>query len=348
MARAGVKGPRQADIARKAGVSQSTVSMVLAGAAETHRISPSTRRRILEAARQLGYRPTDSAKPAVSHHQRLLGVHTYEPVFPISIRDYYFDFLAGIEEQAVVEGYNLVLFTATQSEDGARRIFDGAVNGLRPAAGSVLFGHNTSHEELVRLSKEGYPFVYIGRREAEDADIAYVGADYRAATVKVVDDLVALGHRRIAYLGEPYRDEPQTDRWDGFSAALTRFGLAVPEPVFTSADALSVQWLENAVADGVTAVVVESARLVQVLGAMAGVHGLSIPRDLSVVVLVDTPIGLDESHPWTAVGVPRNAMGRRAVRLLVTLLNDPAGAHDRHILLPCGHTPGATVARPKS
>ncbi|RKN08385.1 LacI family DNA-binding transcriptional regulator [Streptomyces radicis] len=344
------RGPRQSDVAREAGVSQSTVSMVLGGAAERQRISPETRRRVLEAARKLRYSPTGAGRSAAAPRATrglLLGVHTFEPVFPTSTGDYYFEFMRGIEEQAVAEACNLVLFTATQTEDGIRRIYDAeGVNALRHAVGSVLLGHHAGHGELARLARDGYPFVFIGRREVPDADIAYVGGDYRAATGRIVDQLVAQGHRRIAYLGEEKRDEPQTDRWEGFRAALTRFGLDVPEPAFTAPDALTTQWLDTALAAGTTAVLVESVNLVRVLAVMTGVRGVTIPRDLSVVLLVDDPGGPAEPHPWACLRVPRNAMGRRAVRLLVQLLGDPSGDHDRQVLLPCEHTLTGTVAPP--
>ncbi|GHJ37038.1 LacI family DNA-binding transcriptional regulator [Streptomyces sp. TS71-3] len=349
MASPQARGPRQADVAREAGVSQSTVSMVLGGATEAQRISGETRRRVIEAARKLRY-TAQTAKPSsrASTQGLLLGVHTFEPVFPTNTGDYYFEFLRGIEEQAVAESCNLVLFTATQTEDGIRRIYDAdGVNALRHAAGSVLLGHHAGPDELARLENDGYPFVFIGRREVPGMDIAYVGGDYRGATARIVGDLVAQGHRRFAYLGEARRRETQTDRWEGFAGALTRFGLAVPEPAFTTPEQLTAQWLDAALADGATAVLVESVNLVRVLAVMTGVRGLGIPDDLSVVLLVDSPGGPTESHPWACLHVPRNGMGRRAVRLLVQLLGDPAGDHERQVLLPCTHNLTGTVAPPR-
>lgn len=354
MASSQARATRQADVAREAGVSQSTVSMVLGGAAEGRRISPETRRRVLDAAKRLRYTPAQASSPQGPATRQtaqglLLGVHTFEPVFPTSAGDYYFEFLRGIEEQAVTEVCNLVLFTATRTEDGVRRIYDAnGVNALRHAAGSVLLGHHAGRDDLARLERDAYPFVFIGRREVPGADIAYVGGDYRAATARIVDELVSRGHRRFAYLGEARRDETQTDRWEGFSGALTRFGLDVPVPAFTTPDELTAQWLDSALADGVTTVVVESVNLIRVLAAMTGVRGLDIPGDLSVVLLVDAPGSPAEPYPWACLHVPRDAMGRRAIRLLVQLLGDPAGDHERQILLPCTHTLTGTVAPPRT
>ncbi|TCC37243.1 LacI family DNA-binding transcriptional regulator [Kribbella sindirgiensis] len=333
---------RQADVAKAAGVSQSTVSMVMNGTADLGRISAGTQRRVLDAARRLQYAPAGQRRAVARTTPHLLGVHTFEPIFPTSSRDYYFEFLRGIEEQAAAEGCNLVLFTAAPDESGVRRIFADDTNGLRQAAGSLLLGHHADREDLARLAYEGYPFVYVGHREVPGASISYVGGDYRAATGEIVDDLVALGHRTFAYLGEQSRDEPQEDRWTGFAGALERYDLPVPSPVFEPPSGLTTGWLDRALAAGTTAILVESVNLLRVLAAMLNLRGVSVPGDLSVVLLVDdeTEIG---SLPWAMLRVPRNAMGRRAVRLLTSMLTEPDGDYERQILLPCEHTLEGTV-----
>jgi DNA-binding LacI/PurR family transcriptional regulator len=342
------KVPRQADVAREAGVSQSTVSQVLGGGGDLTRISPETQRRVITAARQLRYRPSAQQRRAAERRQAplLLGVHTFEPIFPTSARDYYFAFLQGIEEQAGLEGCNLVLFTAARDEGGVRRIYRDDVNGLGQAAGSILLGHHAHMDDLARLAADGHPFVYIGRREVPGADIAYVGGDYRSATGRILDDLVAMGHRTFAYLGEAVRHEPQADRWAGFSTALDRFGLPVPEPKYVQPDQLAAQWLDDALAAGTTAILVESVSLLVVLHAIAQLRNLSIPDDVSVVLLVDHSPGEAGPGPWASMRIPRHAMGSRAVRLLTTLLTDPAGDYERRILLPCDYALDRTVAPP--
>jgi len=343
------RGSRQADIAREAGVSQSTVSQVLRGAGDLSRISPETQRRVLTTARRLRYTTSRQQRTALQrrHAPLLLGVHTFEPIFPTSTGDYYFEFLQGIEEQAGVEGCNLVLFTAAHDEGGVRRIYRGGVNALGQAAGSLILGHRANRDDLARLHTDGHPFVYIGHREVPGVEICYVGGDYRATTGRIVDDLVALGHRRFAYLGEAVRYEPQVDRWEGFAAALDRFGLPVPAPAYTNPDELSAQWLDDAVAAGATAILVESVSLLRVLHAITNLRGLRIPADISVVLLVDDPGGEVGDHQWAAMHIPRNAMGRRAVRMLTALLTDPAGDYERQLLLPCTHTLTGTVAPPR-
>src|SRR5512139_2845889 len=132
--------PRQSDIARATGVSQATVSIILTGRAAENSIPLITQRKVLEAATELGYVPNVNARSLRGGRNGLIGVHTFEPVFPIRSDDYYNEFLIGIEEQAVQMGLDLVLFASTQREDGTRSIYGKGSNRLRVADGAVLLG----------------------------------------------------------------------------------------------------------------------------------------------------------------------------------------------------------------
>ena len=109
------KNPRQSDIARRAGVSQATVSLVLTGRAAASRIPEATQERIREAMVELDYVPNAAARSLRGGRNNLIGVHTFEPVFPVSPEDYYHEFLNGIEEEAVRAGLDLVLFADIMS-----------------------------------------------------------------------------------------------------------------------------------------------------------------------------------------------------------------------------------------
>src|SRR4051794_26238265 len=107
--------PRQADVARLAGVSQATVSAVLNGTATDRRIAPATVARVEAAIAKLGYMPNMTARSLRGGHSGLLGVHTFESVFPVDRHDYYYPFLVGIESEAEAQGFDLVLFTSTKA-----------------------------------------------------------------------------------------------------------------------------------------------------------------------------------------------------------------------------------------
>jgi DNA-binding LacI/PurR family transcriptional regulator len=91
----------QRTIAELANVSQSAVSLVVSGRAEANRIPAETRIRIEQVIREVGYVPNVAARLLKGTRNGLIGVHTYERVFPVREDDYYHEFLVGIEEAAV-------------------------------------------------------------------------------------------------------------------------------------------------------------------------------------------------------------------------------------------------------
>ncbi|RBM18525.1 LacI family DNA-binding transcriptional regulator [Streptomyces sp. PT12] len=335
--------PTQADVARRAGVSQATVSAVVNGRAASHRIPPETERMVRDAVRDLGYAANPAARSLKGKRNRILGVHTFEAVFPIASRDFYHEFLIGVEEQAVAEGYDLLLFTSTERPDGQRQLYSDGSNRLNVADGSVLLGVAHDHSDLARLSREGYPFVHIGRREVPGAEIAWVSADYAAATRDAVARLVELGHRRVGYLGITHRVEAVADRESGYRAACAELGIPAL-PVMMNAHELTVEWFDHALAHGMTAFLAEDESFAGRLEGFATERGLAIPEHVSVVVLRDAAGGPRPGVPWSCVGIPRREIGREAVRLLVQTLSGPAAHRDDQVLLPCSPPEATTVA----
>ncbi|MFD0598479.1 LacI family DNA-binding transcriptional regulator [Catellatospora coxensis] len=215
----------QQDIARMTGVSQATVSLVLNGRSDADvKLSAETREKVLRAIAETGYVADPIARRLAARHNRIIGVFTYEPVFPSANSDFFHPFLVGIEQQAEVLGCDLLLMTSAPVVDGRRRIFHGD-NRLRLADGSVLLGRTLDRTDLARLLAEEIPFVSIGRRDDAGGPVPYVGADYAAATAEIVRRAVALGHDRLAYLGQGSGPESWADRGRGFREAAAAAGV---------------------------------------------------------------------------------------------------------------------------
>jgi DNA-binding LacI/PurR family transcriptional regulator len=343
MAKRRERAPRQADVARLAGVSQSAVSRVLGGDSDSARIPEETRQRILSAVRELGYVPNVSARNLRNKRNHLLGVHTFEAVFPHAREDFYFEFLLGIEERAEELGYDLVLFTSTGSGDGRRRVYRDGINRLNLADGSVLLGVSTDKDDLARLWYDGYPFVHIGRREVPGAEIPCIVPDYAGATGEMVEMLVQQGHRHFAYLRVPMDIEPYADRRRGYTEAVERFGLTDRSPGFHGASGLTEEWIDQLANGPETAVVAENCTLAEALRKGLATRGLHVPEDVSVVVL-------DGSEPrdapsWHTLSIPRKHIGRVAVDTLVALVSDPdPEQRGQSIVVPCSVIPGMTIA----
>ncbi|MHB1009752.1 MAG: LacI family DNA-binding transcriptional regulator [Propionibacteriaceae bacterium] len=333
--------PVQRDIARIAEVSQAVVSMVVNGRAAENGIPETTQERIRAAIRQLGYVPNVAARSLRGGRNGLIGVHTFERVFPVHSDNYFNEILIGIEEQAVELGQDLVLFASTQGSDGTRTIYGSGSNRLKLADGAVILGLEQNDEELRRLAGEGFPFVFIGHRDVPG--VPYVTAGYFGAVGAVVNTLADHGHSSIAYLGTSLTKNPQEERRAGFDEAIAFRALNATQRRICEPNQLTQAWLLGVLDAGTTAIVIENHELATTLGGLAAAIGIGIPDQLSVVVLDNAPRA-DAVNPWSHITVPRRELGRRAVAVLIELLDGHIGS-DHFEVLPCEPPLLTTIAR---
>ena len=341
---------RQSDVARRANVSTAVVSHVLRGrAGATIRVGPDTERRVWDAVRDLGYVPNVVAQTLARGERRLLGVFTYESLFTAARGAFYVPFLLGIEEEAETRGYDLVLFTSTSGQARRRDVFREGSNRLALADGSVLLGHERSKRDVERLLREGYPFVFVGRRELVGHSIPFVAADYAGATRRLIEHLATLGHRRFGLVHGGEDVESSVDRRSGYVTGLTTLGHApgAASASMVRADAASAPWLRTALDGGTTALLVENDGIGRRMLALAREDGVRVPDDLSVAVLGDPLEPEPDDPPWTTFAIPRREMGREAVALLLQVIAGLAGPEAQRTLA-CALVAGATAAPPPS
>lgn len=337
--------PTQKEVAARAGVSQAVVSEVLNGRVGAIRMQPETRARVLQAMRDLGYRPNAAARSLAGGQNRILGVFTYEPVFPTDTRDFYYPFLEGIEHEAAALGYDLLLHTRAPSLAGEagrqRQLYEAGQTRLELADGTLLLGDpdQARRQELARLLDEGHPAVSIGRRELPDRALPFVAADYAVATEHALNELLARGHRRVLYLGGLSHHESAADREAGYRRGLEQTGFE-PQVVRLEAGELKLEQVRRLLDDGITGLLIENDALALRWTALAESLGHLAPRDYSFAVLGDPISGRPDPRPWAAFLIPRFDMGAQAVRLLAQRL---AGELPEPISLPCAWRPGDSL-----
>lgn len=334
----GHKRLTQNDIAKLAGVSQATVSLVLNGAPTAlARIPAETRERVQGVIRTTGYVADPIARRMAKGLNRILGVFTYEPAFPSAQADFFTPFLLGIEEEAQQQNYDLLLLTSAGVGNN-RKIFS-ENNRLRIADGCLVLGREFDRKELARLMAEDYPFVAIGRRDDAGGPVPYVGGDYAAGTRQLVEEAVLLGHSELAYVGPEGTAESIADRWRGFGSALgegPKLALhvdAVNRPAGEIVDGI--------VSSGATAAFfIELADAVRVEAA-ARERGLVVPQDFSMVVLGSHIRAGRSPVRFTSYKIPREEMGRQATAMLVNRIE--TGSVGSQILLTCEPVAGETL-----
>jgi DNA-binding LacI/PurR family transcriptional regulator len=337
----------QRDIAQLAGVSQATVSLVLNEAKSAQgRIPPETRERVLKAIRDTGYVADPIARSMVKGANRILGVFTYEPAFPIAQADFYTPFLMGIEEAAESLGYDLLLMTASARDNSGRKRIFGESGRLRLADGCLILGSQFDRDELAQLVAGDYPYVAVGRRDDAGGPVRYVGADYIAATKTLVDQALAKGHRQFAFIGTTGPAESIADRWHGFQSAIKGRAELVHVDAIENGD--PARQLAEVQASSATVVFFAEVLEAVAFDTYARAQGVKIPSDLSIVVLGSgtRTHTLRLHRAFTCYAIPREEMGRQAAAMLVQTLLDPSQVPQ--VLLTCEIVAGETLAPPNA
>ena len=288
--------PRQAEVARLAGVSQATVSLVLADKKQGATISEETRQKVLDAARSLGYVPDPAARRLAAARNNLLGVFSFTATFPTDVQHSYYPFLVGVEQEAAARGYDLVLFTGS-STGGAGAAGPDALSRVRLADGCLFLGRHAPRRGAEAAGRRRLP----GGAPRPPGRAGRAGLGRRRLRQRQPRGRRAtwpqLGHRRIVLVREDDDAPASTDREHGFLKGLEAAGLpGGPDAVFRSADPerdLTAERLRDWLADGVTAFVAEETDTGAAWRALRARRrakpGLDCPRDASLALLGSPP-----------------------------------------------------------
>ena len=318
------------DVARRAGVSPSTVSYALSG---KRPISDATRLRVQAAVRELGYRADGGGRSPAGRRTKVLalavpmrsGVHV--PVVT--------QFAVSVVTAARAHDHDVLLLTEGEGEEVLRRAAD---TGLADAV--IVMDVQLQDPRLPLLRSRGLPSVLIGV-PAEPDGLTCVDLDFRAAGELCVDHLARLGHRVVALVGSPPEVYVRRTAFarrlvEGFTSAAHRNGLtSAVHPCGTGRDAARAI-AERLVRElpALTGVVVHNEPLLDPLIDAFERLGLSIPGDLSLTAVCPSPLAASARVPVTSVAVPSAELSTRAVHLLVRKLS---GAP----------VPGATLLPPR-
>ncbi|MEM6105566.1 LacI family DNA-binding transcriptional regulator [Mycobacterium sp. 050272] len=299
--------PTNADVARLASVSTATVSYVLNNAAG-RRISAQTREAVQRAAELLGYRPNVAARNLARGKS---GVVLY--VVPdVAVGE--MPMIAGSRMTTELARLGLLQVQIFET-DNDRHVVD-AIENLDPIAVTSLFPLSEAASNSVRAA--GIPNIEIGTLPA-------LGDPHLSIGEMRVEHLVSRGHRRIAfaYTAVP-RWRTLGDYWfEGVARAAKSRDLprlAVAEVTVDNAADVVRGWVR----DGVTAVCAQSDEIACLV--LYGIHeaGLRCPRDLAVMGVDATPMGMVSSPPLTTVQFASRAVADIALAALLERLGHPA------------------------
>jgi DNA-binding LacI/PurR family transcriptional regulator len=314
------------EVAKKAGVSISTVSNVMNG---TKPVSPELKARVNEAVGELQYEVNPVGRGLKSNKTNQVGV-----IVPSFNQVYFPAVLQGIHEAGIKYGYTILVFETNGDveleKQHVRFLQHSWSDGIILA--SVSNRENISDRKYIRSlldsgdKKKSIPVVSL--ENVLDPGIDAVVIDNRKAAATAVNHLISLGHRDIAHISAPMQFQIGNLRLEGFKRTMVLADLQVDEDLIEEGDYSPIsgyQAMERLLKKGKKFTALFGATDQMAIGAIRALldAGLRVPEDVAV-------IGIDNNFPSTlitpslsSVNLPKYDMGYQAMHLLNERMKDP-------------------------
>jgi DNA-binding LacI/PurR family transcriptional regulator len=310
-----------ADVARLAGVSHQTVSRVLN---DHPNVRPLTKERVLDAIRELAYRPNAAARTLVTRRTHTLGVISFDTMLwgPASML---YNFERAAHDAYFVSVASLPALDRRSMLDAVERFIGQGIEGI-----IVIATQDTAVNALAHVPEE-VPLVAVGC--GTRAAVTSVAIDNAAGAATATRYLLSLGHRTVYHVAGQASCLDAQERIDGWRQALREAG--VPEPAVLGGDWSSASGYEMgcrlAANPDVTAIFCGNDPMA--LGVMRALaeRGLRVPDDVSIVGFDDVPEAGYYLPPLTTVRQDFGEVGRQALSALVDRMSGaiPAGPRIR-------------------
>ncbi len=299
--------PTIISVAERAGVSKSLVSLVMRGATN---VSEESRRAVLQAAEELGYRPNLVARNLAERRSRTLGVlvsDLHNPFFAVIVD--------AMQSAAREHGLRILMGSGRRDSGEEAEVIESFLQ--QDVEGLVLLSPVVSRDDLARAA-ESVPTVVTGTTDIRVPHCDVIISDDQVAGELVVGHLLERGHSRIAYI-DAHSGPGASDRRAGYLAAIEQHGL---QPAIAGGD-----FTEEGGYRGGRELLARRPELptaiyacndVAAIGAMTALEegGISVPGDVSLVGYDNTSLAAMRHIALTTVDQPRQAMGELAVELL--------------------------------
>ena len=307
------------DIARKCGVSRSTVSRVL----NNHpNVSEEVRKHVKEVIRQTGYQPHPAARALVSNRSWTCGLILPRSIDTFFTDPYYPCLIQGIAQACSKQNYTFSLFLMEDEEDEERMFSQVSRRGFMDG---ILFQSYQCGDTLIgKLLNSGVPLVMLGRH-LQSKNISYVDINNIQSVETAIQYLIDTGHKRIGTITGPQNTAVGVDRKSGYLQALLKNNIAIDqslivEGTFTDQSGYnSMKQLLPAKPDAVFAASDHMA-----LGAMRAIreNGLEIPDDISIIGFDDFPLASPSQPALTTIRQPIVQFCSEALKMLIDLVED--------------------------
>lgn len=310
--------PTIREVAEKAKVHPSTVSRVLSGKST---ISESTRQRVMQVAKELGFQPNAIARSLSMQRTNTIAI-AVSHIFQGYFEDVYFpQVMQGLLDVTYKYDFRVLVAGSSGHADEITQLLD--IVGSHQADGIIVLSNRMDVDLVSALQSQDAPFVLLGKPDETHNDCAWVGTDDVAYSEQVINYLLGMGHKRIAYVGGDPDVLVTRDRLQGYQAAMQKAGIQ-PLP----------EWIDYGffVEDGGRQAVRRMTRLgdmaptayyagndLMAIGILEALQQLDlrVPQDVSVIGTNDSPLAAHTSPALTSLYVPYSIMAARAASILI-------------------------------
>lgn len=297
------------DVARQSGVSYQTVSRVIN---KSNLVLPETREKVEKAINELGFKPS-----AIARSMAVGRTNTIACISP-NITDYTFaSIIEGAEKETRKEGYFLLSSTADNPNSFAVLI-DELVGHHRVDGLIIINPYDDLRYEYI---PEDFPLVFVGAR-ARDKKICSVSLDDISVGYQATQHLISLGHKRIALITGPKKEDCCKDRTLGYSAALKDANIPLRSSLIiegnwsaTSGQAALLRLGELGKLP--SAVFAQNDRMALGVLSAAREKRLEVPEQLAVIGVDDMPLASYFDPPLSTMHQNMPEIGSEAVRMLM-------------------------------
>lgn len=317
------------EIAKKLGVSVSTISRALKDSPELH---PETKRKIVEMAKEMNYQPNLLAQSLRISRTKTLGV-----IVPEITSHFFASCISGIQDHANRRGYNVMICQSNESIDQEIANIKTLVSSQVDALLISLSRETNHYEHLYELYSREIPFVLFDRVQ-EDIPVSKVTFNDAGGAYQVTHHLLEMGCKNIVYVSGPEDLYISKKRKEGYLKALKEYGID-ENPEYIKVSDLTLEGniqVAKAIAemnpkpDGVFCMIDPVA--VDVLTYWKSV-GLKVPEDIALAGFTDNPTAAVVEPPLTTVSQPGYEMGKLAVSHLLDQLDGQASDDPISIVL---------------
>ena len=327
------------DVARKAGVSASTVSLVLN---QSDKVKPETAERVRCIIDELHYIPNQAARSLVTKEKKVISLirisnsdipQADADLFDVSVDTLIMDMLPGVQRVLAQHGYSILVdfFVPLDMPIDQIAVFD-----KTKIDGAIFVGGMVPEETVNQIRESGIPSVFaFGRYEGMD----YIDTDPAQGIFQAAQELIDYGHRDIAFINGSLYSRTSELKMDGFCRALDDNGLRLrPDWVINADfigragyDAMETLWNRGVRPTAVICSCDNSA-----MGVYRFLHeqGMKCPEDISIVGYESGMLSMHCVPPMTSVYTSKQEIGEETARMLIERIRKPKGSPVQNIISP--------------